>query len=190
MGPARGEAGRRYSVFGWSGPSNAENCLLVFGADAGLFSQAVDDAGGSTGEYARLGIITPRLYRPWLGRSCSRSYQNLSRGSPCWSRTAARWPSGGPTLLDVLTSVKSSPSGVQRIVGHEVGFLTRDTVGQTLRDIWQNLTSIKPIQNLVVGAQEAPRRKLATAWSSQSSKRRTRKSSISSSATGCMWPTL
>ncbi len=167
--------GRRYSAFEWRGPSNAEGCLFIFGLDAGLFSGAIDDARGQKRDYAGLGVITPRLYRPWLGprllETIPRSVKRIAVLEQIGRKTT-KW---GPILLDVLSSVKSGPGSVQSIVGYQVGYVARETMDQALRGIYQNLTSEKPIQNLHVGTQEVPqeeetsyqleRPKLETAYS-------------------------
>jgi sulfite reductase (NADPH) hemoprotein beta-component len=148
--------GRAYNAFEWSGPAHAENCLFIFGADAGLFSEAIDNAQGTGNEYEKLGIITPRLYRPWIGatllRLIPRSVKRIAVLEQI-SRKTTKW---GPTLLDVLTSVKSGQGGVETIVGYQVGYITQDTVNQALRGICQNLSSGHPIQNLHVGAKDGP----------------------------------
>ncbi|TPX07645.1 uncharacterized protein E0L32_010643 [Thyridium curvatum] len=146
--------GRLYSPFEWSGPADAENLLFIFGSDAGLFSEVIDSANSA--DYAKLGIITPRLYRPWLGTKLLEDIpQSVKRIAVLEqiSRKTTKW---GPILIDVLTSVKSGPAGVQSIVGYQIGYITRQTAEQALRGIWQNLTSEKPIQNLQVGAQQGP----------------------------------
>lgn len=62
----RDSTGRDYHAFEWSGPSTAEKAIFVFGSDAGLFAEALDNAK-PTDVYAKAGMITARLYRPWLG---------------------------------------------------------------------------------------------------------------------------
>lgn len=149
--------GRRYSPFEWTGSSKAENALFVFGSDTALFSQAIGHAQADD-VFANAGIITARLYRPWLGAKLlaviPRSVKRIAVLEQV-SRKTTKW---GPLLIDVLTSVKSSPGGVQTIVGHQVGYISQRTIEQALRGIFQNLTSAQPIQNLEVGEREGPQK--------------------------------
>ncbi|KAH8895728.1 beta subunit of assimilatory sulfite reductase [Thozetella sp. PMI_491] len=147
--------GRKYQAFEWTGAPKAENCIFVFGSDAGLFAEAIDKAT-SEEAFANAGILTARLYRPWLGAklvaAIPRSVKRIAVLEQI-SRKTTKW---GPLLLDVLTSIKSAAGGVETIVGHQLGYISEGTVRQALRGIFQNLTAEKPIQNLEVGEREPP----------------------------------
>ncbi|KAI1443660.1 sulphite reductase hemo protein, beta subunit [Annulohypoxylon stygium] len=147
--------GRSYSAFEWSGPATAEKAIFVFGSDAGLFAEALD-AAKPEDIYAKAGLITARLYRPWLGakliEAIPRSVKRIAVLEQI-SRKTTKW---GPLLIDVLTSVKSGFGGVETVVGHQLGYITPDTIHQALRGIFQNLASEKPLQNLEVGKTGAP----------------------------------
>ncbi len=141
---------RKYNAFEWTGPANAENCLFVFGSDVSLFTNPAFASRTKTG------VLFPRLYRPWLAAQLLDTLpQSVKRIAVLEqiSRATTKW---GPTLLDVLTAVKSGPGGVQTIVGYHLGYLTPATIDQALRGILQNLTAAAPVQNLKVGAQEPP----------------------------------
>ncbi|EFW99296.1 sulfite reductase beta subunit [Grosmannia clavigera kw1407] len=142
--------GRKYSAFEWTGPANAENCLFVFGSDPTLFSTAEIAASTNTG------VLTPRLYRPWLGSKLLNALPKTVRRIAVLEQISRKTTKWGPTLLDVLTTVKSGPGGVETIVGYQVGYLTRETVAEALRTVHENLTATKPVQNLKIGAQEIP----------------------------------
>ncbi|KAM0352480.1 hypothetical protein ACHAPU_002148 [Fusarium lateritium] len=146
--------GREYSAFEFSGPPDAENCLFIFGSDAGAFAQAIDEARPEE-VFANTAILTPRLYRPWIGsrlvEALPRSVKRIAVLEQIHRKTT-KW---GPLLIDVLTSVKSGPGGVESIVGHQLGYIAPEVVVQALRGVLQNLTAEKPIQNLEVGKKEA-----------------------------------
>jgi sulfite reductase (NADPH) hemoprotein beta-component len=148
--------GRSYEPFQYSGPSNAENAVFIFGSDVGIFAQAIDEAKADE-VYARAGVITARLYRPWLGakliETIPKSVKRLAVLEQIRRKTT-RW---GPLLLDMLTTLKSGPAGgIETIVGHQLGFIEPETVKQALRGVFQNLTAEKPIQNLEVGLHGGP----------------------------------
>ncbi|CAK7225176.1 Sulfite reductase [NADPH] subunit beta [Sporothrix bragantina] len=142
--------GRKYSAFEWTGPANAENCLFVFGSDASLFANREFATKTSTG------ILVPRLYRPWLASQLLEAIPKSVKRIAVLEQISRKTTKWGPTLLDVLTAVKSTPGGVETIVGYHLGYLSPETIDQALRGIHQNLTAAKPVQNLEVGAQEAP----------------------------------
>ncbi|KAL8728171.1 MAG: hypothetical protein Q9166_005565 [cf. Caloplaca sp. 2 TL-2023] len=148
--------GRIYQAFQYTGPENAEFALFIFGS-TGLF---VDELGlAKSDEFAKCGLITARLYRPWNGPQLAESLPaSVSRIAVLEQirRKTTKW---GPVLLDVLTSLRTGhlASGPPLIVGHQLGYIEPATVRQALRGIFQNLASPTPIQNLEVGSREGPR---------------------------------
>ncbi|CAG8974390.1 hypothetical protein HYALB_00010641 [Hymenoscyphus albidus] len=148
--------GREYTPFHYSGPSNAEEALVVFGSDVGAFASVIDAA--KPGEvYAKVGIITARLYRPWLGTKLVAAIPKSIKRLAVLEQIRRKTTKWGPLLLDFLTTLKSGPAGgVETIVGHQLGYIAPDAIPQALRGVLQNLTSEKPIQNLGVGKSEGP----------------------------------
>lgn len=146
--------GREYNAFEWSGPSTAEKAIFVFGSDAGLFAEALDSAA-STDIYAKSGMITARLYRPWLGAKLIEAIPKSVTRIAVLEQVSRKTTKWGPLLIDVLTSIKSGPGGVEHIVGYQLGYIAPETVSQALRGVFQNLTSEKPLQNLEVGQRNA-----------------------------------
>ncbi|OAA50816.1 sulfite reductase beta subunit [Beauveria brongniartii RCEF 3172] len=147
--------GRQYSAFEYTGPDDAANCLFVFGADTATFAQVIDDAKPDE-IFARTGIVTPRLYRPWLGSKLVDALPATVRRIAVLEQIHRRTTKWGPLLIDVVSSVKSGPGGVETIVGHQLGYIAAEAADQALRGILQNLTSDAPLQNLEVGVRDAP----------------------------------
>jgi sulfite reductase (NADPH) hemoprotein beta-component len=154
----RSAMGRSYRAFEYSGSTDASICLFIFGSDVGVFGEAVDNANADE-PFAKAGILTARLYRPWIGsrlvQAIPKSVKKIAVLEQIYRKTT-KW---GPILLDVLTSVKSGPGGVENIVGYQLGYVDPQTVNQALRGVCQNLTTEKPIQNLEIGAKTAPKEK-------------------------------
>ena len=150
------DVGRAYSPFQYSGPSNAENALFIFGSDVGAFAQAIDSAK-STDIYAKSGVITARLYRPWLGSKLIEAIPKSIKRLAVLEQIRRKTTKWGPLLLDLLTTLKAGPGGgIETIVGHQLGYIAPEAVGQALRGVFQNLKSEKPIQNLEVGNADGP----------------------------------
>jgi len=149
--------GRQYSAFNYTGPANAENALFLFGSDPGLFS-AEFDAATPSDFFARVGLITPILYRPWLTERLSECLPRTIKRIAVLEQIKRRTTRWGPILLDLLTSVKSSAAGAlsPTIVGYQLGYIEYTTITQALSGIFQNLTAKSPIQNLEIGNHEGP----------------------------------
>jgi len=148
---------RAYTAFEYTGPTNAENALFLFGS-TGIFVDELEAAGPSA-IFAKLGVITARLYRPWAGNSLAAVIPPSVKRIAVLEQIRRRTTKWGPVLLDVLTSLRPDPSnGVPRghaIIGHQLGYLESSTAGQALQGIWLNLNSKTPIQNLEVGSSKA-----------------------------------
>ncbi|KAL2070549.1 hypothetical protein VTL71DRAFT_13575 [Oculimacula yallundae] len=161
--------GREYTPFQYSGPANAETALFVFGSDVRVFTEAIRSAKSSE-VYAKAGIITSRLYRPWLGSKLIESIPKSIKKIAVLEQIRRKTTKWGPLLLDLLTTLRSGPGGgVDTIVGHQLGFIEPKTIQQALRGVFQNLKSEKPIQNLEVGNSDGPTESLESYKLSQPS---------------------
>lgn len=147
---------RTYSAFEYSGPSNADCALFVFGS-TGIFVDEILRVGSSE-EFAKCGIITARLYRPWLGTILTKAIPESVRRIAVLEQIRKKTTKWGPVLLDVVTSLHTLPSSLKApmVVGHQLGYIVPATAQQALRGIFQNLKSETPIQNLEVGSQQRP----------------------------------
>ncbi|KAF2157646.1 sulphite reductase hemo protein, beta subunit [Myriangium duriaei CBS 260.36] len=148
--------GRTYRVFEYSGPADADTALFVFGSDTALFGKEIDNATASD-EYHNAAIITPRLYRPWLGASLSKVVPKSVKRIAVLEQVRRKTTKWGPLLLDVLMSLKSTNTSDLLVVGHQLGYIEPTTVRQALKGIFQNLKSETPIQNLEIGRHEHAR---------------------------------
>ena len=151
--------GRSYSAFHYTGPTNAETALFLFGSDPGLFSQEFD-AARSSDFFAKVGLITPTLYRPWITERVVEALPKSVRKIAVLEQIKRKTTKWGPILLDLLMSMKSPANSdgdkMPLIVGYQLGFIEYTTVTQALSGIFQNLLSKNPIQNLEIGAHDAP----------------------------------
>ena len=148
--------GRTYEAFEYSGPSNAEYALFIFGSTR-LFIDEISAANASD-EFAECGVITARLYRPWLGSKILDSVPPTVKRIAVLEHIRRKTTKWGPVLLDILTGLKTGPSSSDspKIVGYQLGYIEAATARQALRGIFQNLKSVSPIQNLEVGNHERP----------------------------------
>ena len=149
--------GRAYQPFEYTGPPDADIALFVFGS-TGHFVDELSTPYTPL-ESRKLGLITARLYRPWLGSLFSDAIPTSIGRIAVLEQIRKKTTKWGPVLLDVLTSLKGGqiqqPPHV--IVGYQLGYIEPATVRQAIRGIIQNLQSATPIQNLEVGVPTAPK---------------------------------
>ncbi|KAL3467262.1 hypothetical protein BJX64DRAFT_248280 [Aspergillus heterothallicus] len=145
--------GRSYRAIEYTGPADAKSAIFIFGS-TGVF---VDVLGkeGVPAELANIGLITARLYRPWVGSEIANSIpQSIEKIAVLEQvRKTTRW---GPSFMDLLSSLTPASGRNPQIVGYRLGYVEPSTATQALRGIVQNLSSSSPIQNLEIGSSNIP----------------------------------
>ena len=166
--------GRAYSAIEYSGPPDTEAALYIFGS-TGVFVDVLDSEDVPL-DLASVGIITSRLYRPWLGSSVlldsiPRSIKKIAVLEQIRRKTT-KW---GPSFLDLLSSLSPPAGGSNGIelVQYRLGQIDAATATQALRGIFQNLApaatprkhsrrrghsqaAVTSIQNLSIGNELEP----------------------------------
>lgn len=144
--------GRKYTAFEYSGPRNAKSALFAFGADVGLLSEEMGAAQPNEA-YANAGLITARLYRPWLAAAFREALPESVTKIAVLEQVRRKTTKWGPLLMDVLTSLSTTPqrAAAPTVVGYQLGQLEPSTIRQALTGIFTNLSAEQPVQNLEVG---------------------------------------
>lgn len=149
------EVGRTYNAIEYTGPADAKSAVFIFGS-TGVFADALSNAEAGS-ELENIGLITARLYRPWVGAQIVNSIPTSVEKIAVLEqvRKTTKW---GPSFMDILSSV--TPSSVRgqtlKVVGYRLGYVEPSTAVQALRGIVQNLQAASPIQNLDIGSSQAP----------------------------------
>ncbi|KAF3482201.1 sulfite reductase beta subunit [Arthroderma uncinatum] len=147
--------GRQYHAIEYSGPANGKLALFVFGS-TGVFLDTLNDPSHRE-EFKDVGVITARLYRPWVGNQILRAIPDSIERIAILEqvRKTTRW---GPSFLDFLSSLSQPPTGARAaptLVGYRLGFVEPSTSLQALKGVIQNLALNPPIQNLEIGGQKS-----------------------------------
>ncbi|KAJ5713528.1 Sulfite reductase subunit beta [Penicillium malachiteum] len=149
------EVGRSYSAIEYTGPADAKSAIFAFGS-TGVFVDALSNVGANA-DLENVGLITARVYRPWVGSQIVNSIPTSVEKIAVLEqvRKTTKW---GPSFMDLLSSL--TPSTVRgqelKIVGYRLGYVEPSTAVQALRGIVQNLNAPSPIQNLDIGSSKAP----------------------------------
>ena len=147
--------GRHYQVFEYSGSPNAETIVFVFGADASAFRQNLNSAESSE-IYSKSGVVSVRLYRPWLGANLAASIPKSVKKIAVLEQIRRKTTKWGPLLLDLLMSLRSTGGPAPVVVGYQLGHVDSSTVKQALQKVFENISSQSPTQNLQIGDHEPP----------------------------------
>ncbi|KAJ5656568.1 Sulfite reductase subunit beta [Penicillium longicatenatum] len=144
------EVGRTYHAIEYTGSVEAKSAIFAFGS-TGVFADALANAS-SNSDLENIGLITARVYRPWVGGQIVNSIPSSIEKIAVLEqvRKTTKW---GPSFMDLLSSL--TPSNL-KIVGYRLGYVEPSTAVQALRGIVQNLNAPSPIQNLDIGSSKAP----------------------------------
>ncbi|KMU81805.1 sulfite reductase hemoprotein beta-component [Coccidioides immitis RMSCC 3703] len=124
--------GRTYHAIEYVGPENAKNALFIFGSTR-IFVDILSEPS-SKGDFPGIGIITARLYRPWVGSQISRTIPTSVERIAVLEqvRKTTKW---GPSFLDLLSSLARQGGGNSPLpVGYRLGYVEPSTVRQALLD--------------------------------------------------------
>lgn len=147
--------GRNYHAIEYTGPADAKAAIFVFGS-TGVFVDVLSKQDIAP-ELANVGLITARLYRPWVGGQISNSIPSSVEKIAVLEqvRKTTKW---GPSFMDLLSSLTPATAGGRspKIVGYRLGYIEPSTSVQALRGIVQNLETPAPVQNLEVGSSKVP----------------------------------
>ena len=148
--------GRSYSPIEYTGPQDAESALFIFGS-TGVFVDSLDDEK-TPDDLSKVGLITARLYRPWLGIAFADSIPKSIKQLAVLEQVRRKTTKWGPAFLDLLSSLNPSLGGESSIflVGYRLGYVEPATATQALRGIFQNLKAPSPIQGLSIGNAVSP----------------------------------
>ncbi|KAJ5746267.1 Sulfite reductase subunit beta [Penicillium odoratum] len=149
------EVGRTYQPIEYTGPADAKSAIFAFGS-TGVFADVLANTGANS-DLENIGLITARVYRPWVGSQIVNSIPSSIEKIAVLEqvRKTTKW---GPSFMDLLSSLTPSTVSGQalKIVGYRLGYVEPSTAVQALRGIVQNLNAPSPIQNLDIGSSKAP----------------------------------
>ena len=149
--------GRTYRPFQYTGPPDAELALFVFGSTGILVDELITPY--TPLESKSLGLVTARLYRPWIASVFSEAIPSSVKRIAVLEQIRRKTTKWGPVLLDVLMGLRGGQSQAHApmVVGYQLGHLEPSTARQAIRGIIQNLQSQAPVQNLEVGTSSVPK---------------------------------
>jgi sulfite reductase (NADPH) hemoprotein beta-component len=147
------KAGRRYTPFEYSGPKSAETIIFVFGGDSLLFRQEINK---NSRQFPKIGVVSVRLYRPWLGAMLVNAMPPSIKKVAVIEQIRRKTTKWGPLLMDLLMSLQSTGGAAPTIVGYQLGYVNDATISNVVQDIFKNLQSEKPEQNIQIGDLEGP----------------------------------
>ncbi|HEV8131022.1 MAG TPA: pyruvate:ferredoxin (flavodoxin) oxidoreductase [Acidobacteriota bacterium] len=151
-----GFTGRRYRLFDYHGPSDAERVIVIMGSGAEAVHETVDYLA-QRGE--KVGVVKVRLYRPF---SMPRFIDVLPRTVKVIAvldRTKEPGSAGEPLYLDVVNSlVEKAEEGLFRVLprvsGGRYGLSSKEFTPAMIKGIFDEMSKCYPKRHFTVGIRD------------------------------------
>lgn len=153
MGQFEKLTGRKYNLFDYEGPADADKVIVVMGSGCDVVADAVA-AMAKKGE--KVGLIKVRLFRPYSETDFIKALPKTVKKIAVLDRCKEPGAIGEPLFQDVVTACTNAfKSGSLKelplIVGGRYGLGSKDFTPAMAKAVFENLSSAKPVQSFTVG---------------------------------------
>ena len=145
--------GRKYRLFDYYGPADAERLVILMGSGVGAAEEAVDGLRKS-GE--KVGLLKVRLFRPFAADACLQAIPASVKSIAVLDRTKEPGALGEPLYQDVLTAYMerypANPgAGIPRIIGGRYGLSSKEFTPAMVKAVFDELKKTEPKNHFTVG---------------------------------------
>jgi len=145
-----GIVGRKYHLFDYVGPADADRVVVIMGCGAGPCEEAI---AALNAQGAKLGVLKVRLYRPWSAEHFLAALPESVKAVAVLDRTKEPGSTGEPLYLDVVDTLANSGRGVE-VVGGRYGLSSKEFTPAMAKAVYDNLAADAPKNHFTVGIQD------------------------------------
>jgi pyruvate-ferredoxin/flavodoxin oxidoreductase len=150
--------GRRYSLFDYVGPADADRVIVMMGSGAGAASEAVN-ALRARGH--RVGLLKVRLFRPFSATHLLAALPRTVRAIAVLDRTKEAGAAGEPLYQDIVTAIAEARSSGEsplertpRVVGGRYGLGSKEFTPAMAKAIFEELARPEPSPRFSIGIED------------------------------------
>ncbi len=145
--------GRRYHLFDYDGPADAERVIVLMGSGA---ETARETAAALRTRTEKVGVLQVRLYRPWSPDAFLAALPQTVRAIAVLEQTKEPGATGEPLYLDVVTTLAAAVSRGKRaslplVTGGRYGLSSKDFSPSLAKTVFDELTKPEPKNSFTVG---------------------------------------
>ncbi|MBE0435081.1 MAG: pyruvate:ferredoxin (flavodoxin) oxidoreductase [Methylomicrobium sp.] len=147
--------GRRYRLFDYVGPDDAEHIIVLMGSGAETVEETINHLNPRGGKN---GLLKVRLYRPLDPEALLAAIPKTARAIAVLDRTKEPGSDGEPLYKDVLTALaQDSMSGqpsferMPRVVGGRYGLSSKEFTPGMVKAVYDELAKDKPKNQFTIG---------------------------------------
>ncbi len=145
--------GRRYHLFDYTGPPDAERVVVVMGSGTGPIAEAVDKL---VAEGEKLGMLEVRLFRPFSAEAFVLALPRSVRAIAVLDRTKEPGAPGEPLYQDVSTALAEQVTAgrmaaMPRVIGGRYGLSSKEFDPGMAKAVFDELAKPEPKNHFTVG---------------------------------------
>jgi pyruvate-ferredoxin/flavodoxin oxidoreductase len=147
--------GRKYRLFEYFGPPDAERVIVLMGSGAEAAEETVEHLN-SKGE--KVGLLKTRLFRPFSAEHFVASLPATVQAVAVLDRTKEPGASGEPLYLDVVTAMNEALAAgkapfrtAPRIIGGRYGLSSKEFTPAMVKGVFDELKKPAPKNHFTVG---------------------------------------
>jgi pyruvate-ferredoxin/flavodoxin oxidoreductase len=145
--------GRKYQLFDYYGPPDAERLIILMGSGVGAAEEAVE-ALQKKGE--KVGLLKVRLFRPFAADIFLEAIPPSVKSIAVLDRTKEPGALGEPLYQDVLTTYMERYSvnpaaGIPRVIGGRYGLSSKEFTPAMVKAVFDELKKPEPKNHFTIG---------------------------------------
>lgn len=144
--------GRKYNLFDYYGPADAQRIIVVMGAGAET-CQITADKLNASGE--KVGLIKVRLYRPFISKKFVELLPKTTKKIAVLDRTKEPGAIGEPLYMDVVSALfensKDLKCAMPVVVGGRFGLSSKEFTPSMAKAVYDELAKESPKNHFTVG---------------------------------------
>lgn len=143
--------GRRYNLFDYYGPKDAERIIILMGSGAEATEETVDYLSGKLGE--KVGLLKVRLFRPFSIKHFAESLPKTVKKIAVLDRTKEPGAIGEPLYQDVITALSENCpfDKMPKVVGGRYGLSSKEFTPAMIKSVFDELKKDEPKNHFTVG---------------------------------------
>jgi pyruvate-ferredoxin/flavodoxin oxidoreductase len=145
--------GRKYKLFDYYGPADAERLVILMGSGVGAAEEAVEVLRKSD---ERVGLLKVRLFRPFAADVLLKAIPPSVKSIAVLDRTKEPGALGEPLYQDILTAYMERHSvnpaaGIPRIIGGRYGLSSKEFTPAMVKAVFDELKKPEPKNHFTIG---------------------------------------
>jgi pyruvate-ferredoxin/flavodoxin oxidoreductase len=145
--------GRRYRLFEYDGPEDAQRVIIAMGSGA-VTARETARALAAAGE--KVGVLQVRLFRPFSAEAFLGMLPRTVRAVAVLEQTKEPGASGEPLYMDVLAALAQAAAsgarpGMPRVIGGRYGLASKDFSPAMAKAVFDELSKSQPHNSFTVG---------------------------------------